>query len=419
MEQNPDIDFQPLHFTVIGSGGTGKSFVIHLLCNVTENLFQDIDTMILGAPTGSAAFNIFGSTIHSQFSLRPNIKNYRDFIRNKEVLITRFRRKLMMILDERSLISQEVMGLIDETLHQTLYGFTKQERTSFGGLPIVIAFGDDHQLPSIVINGSGKGATYHFDKNKNRNMKRNKRQNNPKFVVEKNGMARFLDLASNVIEMTRNYRKRKGEKKLSRMLKNLRESDGLTTEEVKILDRLHIKNLSHNQLEELKQEATFIFARRNDCSQYNFECLSNMVTQDNPLASIHSDFSGAKKSHFSKENKKTKTLLCRNAKVAIKGQNFLPKWGLFNGAVGTVIHINFEKGDNPNNKDLPSFVIVDFKNYKGPIWNEKHPTVSTILFVTLRLITYCNTLTLTDFTLFILTFLLQKACSYSCHQATM
>ena len=101
-----------------------------------------------------------------------------------------------------------------------------------------------------------------------------------------------------------------------------------------------------------------------------------MVTQDNPLASIHSDFSGAKKSHFSKENKKTKTLLCRNAKVAIKGQNFLPKWGLFNGAVGTVIHINFEKGDNPNNKDLPSFVIVDFKNYKGPIWNKKHPTVS-------------------------------------------
>ena len=115
-----------------------------------------------------------------------------------------------MILDERSLISQEVMGLIDETLHQTLYGFTKQERTSFGGLPIVIAFGDDHQLPSIVINGSGKGATYHFDKNKNRNMKRNKRQNNPKFVVEKNGMARFLDLASNVIEMRRNYRKQKG-----------------------------------------------------------------------------------------------------------------------------------------------------------------------------------------------------------------
>ena len=82
------------------------------------------------------------------------------------------------------------------------------------------------------------------------------------------------------------------------MLKNLRESDGLTTEEVKILDRLHIKNLSHNQLEELKQEATFIFARRNDCSQYNFDCLSNMVTQDNPLASIHSDFSDAKKSHF-------------------------------------------------------------------------------------------------------------------------
>lgn len=45
----------------------------------------------------------------------------------------------------------------------------------------------------------------------------------------------------------------------------------------------------------------------------------------------------------------------------------MPKWGLFNGAVRTFIHINFEKGDNPNKKDLPSFVVVDFRSYKGPI----------------------------------------------------
>ena len=114
-----------------------------------------------------------------------------------------------MILDERSLISQEVMGLIDETLHHTLYGFTKQERTSFGGLPIVIAFGDDHQLPSIVIKGSGKGATYYFDKNKNTNLKRNQRQNNPKFVIEKNGMQRFMDLAFNHLMIQIMYQQHK------------------------------------------------------------------------------------------------------------------------------------------------------------------------------------------------------------------
>ena len=91
-----------------------------------------------------------------------------------------------MILDERSLISQEIMGLIDETLHHTLHGGTKQQRRPFGGLPIVIAFGDDHQLPSIVINGSGKGAIYHFDKNRKKNMNQRKKQNNPKFVIENN-----------------------------------------------------------------------------------------------------------------------------------------------------------------------------------------------------------------------------------------
>jgi hypothetical protein len=32
-------------------------------------------------------------------------------------------------------------------------------------------------------------------------------------------------------------------------------------------------------------------------------------------------------------------------------------------------------GDNPNNGDLPSYVVVKFPSYVGPAWDENHPKV--------------------------------------------
>ena len=73
------------------------------------------------------------------------------------------------------------------------------------------------------------------------------------------------------------------------------------------------------------------------------------------------------------------TPICIGAKVAIKGKNFYPKWGLHNGAMGTVKEIAFEVGKNPNNGDLPEYVVVHFeklnlphsvkKNCKEPVRN--------------------------------------------------
>ena len=72
-------------------------------------------------------------------------------------------------------------------------------------------------------------------------------------------------------------------------------------------------------------------------------------------------------------------LLCIDAKVCIRGKNFQPQWGLFNGAVGKFLYIHFNENENPNLGDLPEYIIVDFKGYKGPPWNENYPTVSVCL----------------------------------------
>jgi len=55
----------------------------------------------------------------------------------------------------------------------------------------------------------------------------------------------------------------------------------------------------------------------------------------------------------------------------------MPRWGLYNGAIGKVISFHFQQRTpepNPNNGDLPVFVVVDIPHYKGPVWHTDHPT---------------------------------------------
>ena len=64
-----------------GSGGTGKS---HVVCLIQRDMFyllhhvlnaeSDQPIVLITAPTGSAAYNIGGSTIHAAFSMYDNSK---------------------------------------------------------------------------------------------------------------------------------------------------------------------------------------------------------------------------------------------------------------------------------------------------------------------------------------------------------
>ena len=53
----------------------------------------------------------------------------------------------------------------------------------------------------------------------------------------------------------------------------------------------------------------------------------------------------------------------------------MPKWVLFNGAVGTIKEILFEENKNPNHGNLPTAVIVDFSGHVGPKQDKNNLTV--------------------------------------------
>ena len=73
MEKNK----QDTEFFLSGPGGTGKSHVVHLIqgtCFTFSNTHlkpdEDQPIVLITAPTGSAAFQIGGSKIHSAFLLK-------------------------------------------------------------------------------------------------------------------------------------------------------------------------------------------------------------------------------------------------------------------------------------------------------------------------------------------------------------
>ena len=81
--------------------------------------------------------------------------------RNK--LINKFKRSMILIIDERSMISNELLGACEFHMKKTIYGGLLEDY-DVGGIPIVLILGDDYQLPPAVTRSTGKGSFMYFTK---------------------------------------------------------------------------------------------------------------------------------------------------------------------------------------------------------------------------------------------------------------
>ena len=67
---NNDPSYKPMRATVMGSAGTGKSFIINTIIYMVRTLTSSNDTVQIAAPYGAAAFKVQGSTIHNLLGVR-------------------------------------------------------------------------------------------------------------------------------------------------------------------------------------------------------------------------------------------------------------------------------------------------------------------------------------------------------------
>ena len=127
---------QPVFVT--GSAGTGKSFLLR----EAQRRLEQLGPVGLAAPTGIAALNIGGMTLHSMFG----------FSTDGVLLGDRFRRKgseyfqslVALLIDEVSMVRVDVMDNVDRALR-----YHRNVNTPFGGLKLVL-FGDPFQLPPVL-----------------------------------------------------------------------------------------------------------------------------------------------------------------------------------------------------------------------------------------------------------------------------
>lgn len=125
---------------ITGKAGTGKSTLLQYFRDHT------IKNVAVLAPTGVAALNVKGQTIHSFFHFRPDITpEIVDEIHMRKAAYKLFRELDAIVIDEISMVRADLLDCIDAFLR--LHGRHADE--PFGGIQMIF-FGDLFQLPPVV-----------------------------------------------------------------------------------------------------------------------------------------------------------------------------------------------------------------------------------------------------------------------------
>lgn len=125
------------HIFVTGRAGTGKSTLLEYLS------WHSSHTLAICAPTGVAALNVGGQTIHSLFRLPIGVIADHQIDQPPEL------RKLLsaidtLVVDEVSMVNADLLDAMDRSLRQARL----RPHEAFGGVQLVL-FGDPYQLAPV------------------------------------------------------------------------------------------------------------------------------------------------------------------------------------------------------------------------------------------------------------------------------
>lgn len=125
---------------ITGKAGTGKSTLLEYF-----RLHANVRPVVL-APTGVAALNVRGQTVHRFFQFRIDVtpEKVRES-RRKPRRADLYKRLRMIVIDEVSMLRADLLDCVDEFLRK--HG--PERRQPFGGVQMVFV-GDLYQLPPVV-----------------------------------------------------------------------------------------------------------------------------------------------------------------------------------------------------------------------------------------------------------------------------
>lgn len=127
-------------YVVHGGAGVGKSFLLKMIYTYLSSHNFIVQKL---APTGVAATNVFGQTLHRYFGIA-NAANIINPVRLDEHFKKYETTNFAFLIDEMSMVSEQ---LLEDCSRQLM--FATERHAPFGGVLMTILFGDFGQLTPI------------------------------------------------------------------------------------------------------------------------------------------------------------------------------------------------------------------------------------------------------------------------------
>ncbi len=285
------------HLFITGRAGTGKS---RLLEHFREKTKKKI---VVLAPTGIAAINVNGQTIHSFFKFKPGISigaMKEHFIGKKQREI--YQQLTMIIIDEISMVRADLLDCIDYVLRQS----RSKTMEPFGGIQMVL-IGDLYQLPPVVSREEQQIFRSYYE--------------TPYFFSAKV----FDQLKLEIIELTKIYRQK--DLKYIELLNAIR-NNAITKQELEEINQRYIADFKPYT----KDLYIYLAATNKQVAEINEEQL-------NKIKSSSYKFNAKINGEFTKEYYPAATLLEIKIGAQIMLLNNDNKRGWVNGDIGKVISL--------------------------------------------------------------------------------
>lgn len=150
-EQLIDEKVSAIRLIVSGVGGTGKSHLIQILTTKIRSMTKRTDSVAIVAPTGIAAFNVGGRTIHKYFKIvvqhTKEGKQWQLSTEDRTTLRNVWKHLKLIIIDEFSMVANVNLARIHKRLEDCL-GDDNGKHPPFCNKNILL-FGDLLQLPPV------------------------------------------------------------------------------------------------------------------------------------------------------------------------------------------------------------------------------------------------------------------------------
>lgn len=384
-----DPEYIPFRATIVGPGGTGKSHIINTLITLVRQMTHCTDTVQVAAPSGGAAYNVQGCTLHRLLSLSVDKKILcNDLSDDKQTeLSKRLENLLMLIIDERSMIGSSLLAAAERNLRHCAFGRQNQSQ-AWGGVPVVLLFGDDHQLMPVQATGVIEGYGHRLGIRLPGSTKKSGNEQ----ILEEMGHELFIsDLTQHVFNLTENYRTI-NDPEFGSILERLRIGTSTDDDVSTLMKRSlgHFDPSAKARVENLPN-TVWLFTCNWQKDIKNTEKLVHLSNStQTPIARLRCQWHTNRcysnrtviRSHFKKNTVVLRGDICVGASVALSGINIVPEVGLYNGARGNVVDIKYDSVVGPNDKHgdfLPKYVVVDFPGLRlgnAKPWDCDNPTVS-------------------------------------------